>query len=720
MKETVLHLFTRLVADRTPNVRIELAIICSTILSQRIAYCASSHSSLVKMDMEVVALLLLMAGDEQEQVAAQAKVSLGDAVKGWTHNIVLAEESSMGQFSDGSEVIDGEAMMQQASANHDEVEEGEDVPINAASRASTAEAFVQANIREISAIMMLGVESWTVESKHRALRGLEQFVLLSESRVETLLPRLLQTLGQQIRDDEAVIRTATDQCCFRLGAQCDFGDILDILLPRVSGEVPGGDTYSQRTNAIRTLTQTLRGFPENSYVAVTDSTVNGDAMVVSSNKINPSKVALLVSKSLSNAALYNFREAVMREAALLLARTVIQLFPTDCVSNPFIQQNLTLSLVYLSGRCPGEDDVVRDFAQQELSGLADLVFPNDKTSEGASKRVEGLLATHFDFIFNTVTKSSSQTVVTVSPNWDPHSPAKSAFDVLIRLCGPEAWKCHLAVVSVIALHVQPKSGPAAGSTEANALSYAAQRGEEVIALTTDVDVRLSLLALLEGYIRSGAADWACSTHMAAASEKVIKDILLPNLIWRVGKVEATVRKVALATAYALLRAGGITHAILFKVAPEFVPLLVSNLDDQELTPRLITCLCLTVIFERLRGAFGEQSIGEIYPKLLARLDDSADDVRIAICGTMTMFLQCAPTSSYSGTTLDYTLDQLFIHLDDPDPAVQNALFGVITTAAALDKALVLKKANANRVNHRSPVLCDRLVVEAQGFEILED
>ena len=106
---------------------------------------------------------------------------------------------------------------------------------------------------------------------------------------------------------------------------------------------------------------------------------------------------------------------------------------------------------------------------------------------------------------------------------------------------------------------------------------------------------------------------------------------------------------------------------------------------------------------------------------MARLDDSNDQVRIAICGALVMFFQCgAHKRCFSHTTVDYSLDQLFIHLDDPDPAVQNAVFAVIVTAAGLDKALVLKKANANRANHRSPLLCDRLVVEVQGFEILED
>jgi hypothetical protein len=44
---------------------------------------------------------------------------------------------------------------------------------------------------------------------------------------------------------------------------------------------------------------------------------------------------------------------------------------------------------------------------------------------------------------------------------------------------------------------------------------------------------------------------------------------------------------------------------------------------------------------------------------------------------------------YSSTTIDYTLDQLFIHLDDPEPLMQSAvLTTILTVAAKLDKELV--------------------------------
>ena len=75
---------------------------------------------------------------------------------------------------------------------------------------------------------------------------------------------------------------------------------------------------------------------------------------------------------------------------------------------------------------------------------------------------------------------------------------------------------------------------------------------------------------------------------------------------------------------------------------------------------------------------------------------------------------------YSGTTLDYTLDQLFIHLDDAIPAVQKAVLNVILVAGKIDPALTIKKALINRVSHRTSEYCDKVLYEIQGFELLDD
>ena len=91
--------------------------------------------------------------------------------------------------------------------------------------------------------------------------------------------------------------------------------------------------------------------------------------------------------------------------------------------------------------------------------------------------------------------------------------------------------------------------------------------------------------------------------------------LFLNYFCRAGRVEATVRKVALALCYGILKAGAVKEETLFSTAAELVPLIISHLDDSEVTPRQMACLCATVLFERLRGVFSEQSIHEIYPKL---------------------------------------------------------------------------------------------------------
>ncbi len=54
-------------------------------------------------------------------------------------------------------------------------------------------------------------------------------------------------------------------------------------------------------------------------------------------------------------------------------------------------------------------------------------------------------------------------------------------------------------------------------------------------------------------------------------------------------MEATVRKVALALAYGILKAGAVKEQTLFATAGELVPLIVSHLDDSEV------CLCCCLL-----------------------------------------------------------------------------------------------------------------------------
>ena len=52
--------------------------------------------------------------------------------------------------------------------------------------------------------------------------------------------------------------------------------------------------------------------------------------------------------------------------------------------------------------------------------------------------------------------------------------------------------------------------------------------------------------------------------------------------------------------------------------------------------------------------------------------------------------------------------------------MQTAVFNVILIASKLDSQLVIKKAKNARLSQRTPDLCDKILYEVQGFELLPD
>jgi hypothetical protein len=417
-----------------------------------------------------------------------------------------------------------------------------------------------------------------------------------------------------------------------------------------------------------------------------------------------------------------------------------------------------LSLLYMQAQCPGEaSDVVSKAAAHELHRLCVSLNTlqslklsnegNDMSAEGFSTYVtsgiskanqasqasliDSLMSTHFLVLLKAVCYPELQQQQLLERStwdglpalqWTAGNPSKCAFDVLVRSSIRSTWKNHDVIMQKILIpQVQPKARPSEGSAEAIQTSYAAQRGEEAIPTLSEVDIRLSLLLLVEEIIRFGTSDWECGQYITQAYDPLFQFILIPNLIWHVGRVEATIRKVSLTICYHLLSAGALSPQHLYNIAPKLIPLIASHLDDSESTPRVMSCCCLKVFFERLpRGTFGESTISELYPKLLKRLDDSNDEIRIAICSTLLYFFQCASANSYSSTLLDYTLDQLFIHLDDSNESIQSAVEPVIVQIAKIDKNLVEKKCESKRLTHRSPFRCDKLLEEVRGYRILED
>jgi len=102
-------------------------------------------------------------------------------------------------------------------------------------------------------------------------------------------------------------------------------------------------------------------------------------------------------------------------------------------------------------------------------------------------------------------------------------------------------------------------------------------------------------------------------------------------------------------------------------------------------------------------------VGELYPALVKRLDDSIDSIRLEACATFIAFIRVAVPESLKGTALEYCAEHLLIHLDDPCSEIQNAVFNVLSALAHLDADAVIKKTSAICASHRDPALCDQLI-----------
>lgn len=146
----------------------------------------------------------------------------------------------------------------------------------------------------------------------------------------------------------------------------------------------------------------------------------------------------------------------------------------------------------------------------------------------------------------------------------------------------------------------------------------------------DPDLRIAMLALLDSFFSSqsssGGGPSAPSSAGAMSDDpgaggaaaggpqysvpgsalgpylpSLIVNGLGPNMEWRVGRVAATIRKVAIACLFAALRRGALDEGGVQGVARATLPTLKSCLGDDDAATRHVTCLVLSRLFKSLPG-----------------------------------------------------------------------------------------------------------------------
>ena len=142
---------------------------------------------------------------------------------------------------------------------------------------------------------------------------------------------------------------------------------------------------------------------------------------------------------------------------------------------------------------------------------------------------------------------------------------------------------------------------------------------------------------------------------------------------------------------------------------EIVNKMKSPLDDDWGNDlRFASVVFIKTMLKYLQPEMGYDQVTEIYPELLKRLDDAQDGIRVETAAAFEYFFDSIE-GKWSDSLYDYTVKQIFIHLDDPNQQIQQAINKVLQKAARVQTDKFLQIAESSKSTFSHPVLCQNLI-----------
>jgi len=201
---------------------------------------------------------------------------------------------------------------------------------------------------------------------------------------------------------------------------------------------------------------------------------------------------------------------------------------------------------------------------------------------------------------------------------------------------------------------------------------------------------------------------------------LVVEILLPNCVWRAGRVASSLRLHALTVLHALLSHNLVPARLLQVLAPGLLPVLKSNLDDDEARLRMLVLLLLQLLVTALPAhslKLDDDLLTELHRDLLKRLDDAHDDIRLQVVRALTLLLARVfpPAAEYDKTDsyFRYIVQCFCVYLDDANPAVVEACFTFLKEAVQYNPRVFLQEIEQARSKQTTGHYCDQLIAFAR-------
>ncbi|XP_042248057.1 dynein axonemal assembly factor 5-like [Thunnus maccoyii] len=228
----------------------------------------------------------------------------------------------------------------------------------------------------------------------------------------------------------------------------------------------------------------------------------------------------------------------------------------------------------------------------------------------------------------------------------------------------------------------------------------------------DPEMRMTIFTMLAKLLLDSGNTLDSQGHFRNESEKFLCDILLPNLVWHAGRTAAAVRTSVLSCLLALLHGGAVTPGQLLCMEEKLIPQVLSALEEDSQTGRLLACRSLSTILRLIGSSLHPEALNKVYPELLKRLDDSSEEVRSVALQALGLWLSSL-TKDYNpelcAPHLQFLFQELLLHLDDPDSSVQDQVLEILKQSSSVHPSLLKREVKAVRDKQRSPLYCHQLL-----------
>jgi hypothetical protein len=263
--------------------------------------------------------------------------------------------------------------------------------------------------------------------------------------------------------------------------------------------------------------------------------------------------------------------------------------------------------------------------------------------------------------------------------WKRNSPDRFAFDTYVRGGGSALEKHWTEILLIISQCCEP---------------------------TKDIEMRIDMMVLMDYLIDEQIIAQQLKNYI----EFILPEILLPATAWKSQRPYYKIRKSAMVCIIKLFRNNIIDTETSMTFLKDIFQVLKSTLeDDYDPELRYLSIQLTKYLLMFTKDRIGREEVLDFYPNLLKRLDDSQDANRISISEVFKLFFQINERVQVADSTYEYIVNTCFIHLDDSNENVRNAVFEFLREASKTNQSTFIKICNKNLMTFTHPDLCRKLI-----------